>query len=84
MSLETEKYGVCTKEHAANCPLRWRLSNGGCKLDLIRERDGGGKNVLKVGKQPSPFFTPLTFPTLHTYEGRWLLPLNDVALRCHS
>ena len=54
------------------------------RLSDKRERDGGGENVLKVGKQPSPFFTPLTFPTLHTYEGRRLLPLNNVALRCHS
>ena len=26
-SLETEKYGVYSKEYPANCPLRWRLSN---------------------------------------------------------
>jgi hypothetical protein len=26
--LETQKYSLCLKEHPANCPLRWRLSNG--------------------------------------------------------
>jgi hypothetical protein len=26
--LETLKYSLCPKEHPANCPLRWRLSNG--------------------------------------------------------
>ena len=26
--LETQKYSLCPKEHPANCPLRWRLSNG--------------------------------------------------------
>jgi hypothetical protein len=26
--LETQKYKLYTKEHPANCPLRWRLSNG--------------------------------------------------------
>ena len=39
--LETQKYSLYTKEHPANCPLRWRLSNGlegishDCKLDLV-------------------------------------------------
>jgi hypothetical protein len=27
-SLETQKYSQYPKEHPANCPLRWRLSNG--------------------------------------------------------
>jgi hypothetical protein len=26
--LETHKYSLYPKEHPANCPLRWRLSNG--------------------------------------------------------
>ena len=26
--LETQKYSIYTKVHPANCPLRWRLSNG--------------------------------------------------------
>jgi hypothetical protein len=26
--LETQKYSLYSKEHPANCPLRWRLSNG--------------------------------------------------------
>ena len=26
--LETQKYNLYSKEHPANCPLRWRLSNG--------------------------------------------------------
>jgi hypothetical protein len=26
--LETKKYSLYPKEHPANCPLRWRLSNG--------------------------------------------------------
>ena len=26
--LETQKYSQYPKEHPANCPLRWRLSNG--------------------------------------------------------
>ena len=26
--LETQKYSLYHKEHPANCPLRWRLSNG--------------------------------------------------------
>ena len=26
--LETQKYTLCPMEHPANCPLRWRLSNG--------------------------------------------------------
>jgi hypothetical protein len=26
--LETQRYSLCPKEHLANCPLRWRLSNG--------------------------------------------------------
>ena len=26
--LETQKYSLYPKEHPANCPLRWRLSNG--------------------------------------------------------
>ena len=39
--LETQKYSLYLKEHPANSPLRWRLSNGlGCishdyKLDLV-------------------------------------------------
>jgi hypothetical protein len=39
--LETQTYSLCPKEHPANCPLRWRLSNGlgciahDCKLDLV-------------------------------------------------
>jgi transposase len=39
--LETHKYSLYPKEHPANCPLRWRLSNGlgcishDCKLDLV-------------------------------------------------
>jgi transposase len=39
--LETQKYSLYTKEHPANCPLRWRLSNGlecishDCKLELV-------------------------------------------------
>jgi hypothetical protein len=38
---ETKKYSLYPKEHPANCPLRWRLSNGlgcishDCKLDLV-------------------------------------------------
>jgi hypothetical protein len=27
-SLETQKYSLYPKEHPANCPLRWRLSDG--------------------------------------------------------
>ena len=26
--LETQKYSLSPREHPANCPLRWRLSNG--------------------------------------------------------
>ena len=26
--LETQNYSLYPKEHPANCPLRWRLSNG--------------------------------------------------------
>ena len=26
--LETQKYSLCPKGHPANCPVRWRLSNG--------------------------------------------------------
>ena len=39
--LETQKYSLYSKEHPANCPVRWRLSNGlgcishDCKLDLV-------------------------------------------------
>jgi hypothetical protein len=39
--LETQKCSLYPKEHPANCPLRWRLSNGlgcisgDCKLDLV-------------------------------------------------
>jgi hypothetical protein len=39
--LETHKYSLYPKEHPANCPLWWRLSNGlgcishDCKLDLV-------------------------------------------------
>jgi transposase len=39
--LETQNYSLCTKEHPANCPLRWRLSSclgyisHDCKLDLV-------------------------------------------------
>jgi hypothetical protein len=39
--LETQKNNLYPKEHPANCPLRWRLSNGlgcishDCKLDLV-------------------------------------------------
>jgi transposase len=39
--LETQMYSLYHKEHPANCPLRWRLSNGlgcishDCKLDLV-------------------------------------------------
>ena len=39
--LETQKYSLYSKEHSANCPVRWRLSNGlggishDCKLDLV-------------------------------------------------
>jgi hypothetical protein len=38
---ETQKYSLYSKEHPANCPLRWRLRNGlgcishDCELDLI-------------------------------------------------
>ena len=39
--METQKCSLYPKEHPANCPLRWRLSNGlgcishDCKLDLV-------------------------------------------------
>ena len=39
--LETHIYSLCPKEHPANCPLWWRLSNGlgcishDCKLDVF-------------------------------------------------
>jgi hypothetical protein len=39
--LETQRYSLYPNEHTANCPLRWRLSNGlgcnshDCKLDLV-------------------------------------------------
>ena len=39
--LETHIYSLCQKEHPANCPLWWRLSNGlgcvshDCKLDVF-------------------------------------------------
>jgi hypothetical protein len=39
--LETQTYSLYHKEHPANCPLRWRLSNGfgcishDCKLNLV-------------------------------------------------
>jgi transposase len=39
--LETQNYSLYPREHPANCPLRWRLSNGlgcishDCKLDLV-------------------------------------------------
>ena len=39
--LEKQKYSLYLKEHPANCPLRWMLSNGlgcifhECKLDLV-------------------------------------------------
>ena len=39
--LEKQKYSLYPKEHPANCPLWWRLSNGlgcishDCKLDLV-------------------------------------------------
>ena len=39
--LETQTYSLYPNEHPANCPLRWRLSNGlgcishDCKLDLV-------------------------------------------------
>ena len=26
--LETQTYSLCPKEHPANCPLRWKLSDG--------------------------------------------------------
>jgi hypothetical protein len=39
--LETHKYSLYPKEHPANCPLQWKLSNGlgcishDCKVDLV-------------------------------------------------
>jgi hypothetical protein len=39
--LETQKYSLFPKEHPADCPVRWRLSNAlgciahDCKLDLV-------------------------------------------------
>jgi hypothetical protein len=37
--LETQKYSLYHKEHPANCPLRWRLSNGlGVYLSWLQAR----------------------------------------------
>ena len=55
-SLETEKYGVYLKEHIANCPLRWRLSNDmgctshDCMLDLVTIRGNltGDQYILEM------------------------------------
>ena len=39
--METQTYSLYPTEHPANCPLRWKLSNGlgcishDCKLDLV-------------------------------------------------
>ena len=57
--LETQIYSLYHKEHPANCPLRWRLSNGlgcishDCKLDLITiQGDLTGDQYIRDVLQP--------------------------------
>jgi hypothetical protein len=57
--LETQKYSLYPKEHPANCPLRWRLSNGlgcishDCKLDLVTIQGNlTGDQYIRVVLQP--------------------------------
>jgi transposase len=57
--LETQMYSLYHKEHPANCPLRWRLSNGlgcishDCKLDLVPiQGDLTGDQYIRDVLQP--------------------------------
>ena len=62
-SLETQEYSLYPKEHPANCPLRWRLSNGlgcishDCNLDLVTIQGNRiGDQYIKDVLQPVVVF----------------------------
>jgi hypothetical protein len=56
--LETQKYSLCPKEHPANCPLRWRLSNG---LGVCRCRSANsGRLMTLLDLSPADFRRFLT------------------------
>jgi hypothetical protein len=74
--LETQKYSLYPKEHPANCPLRWRLSNGlgcishDCKLDLVTIQGNlTGDQYIKDVLQPVvvPHFDNHPLATRHVY-----------------
>jgi hypothetical protein len=68
--LETEKYGIYPKEHPANCPLQWMLSNDmgcisyDCKLNLITIRGNltGDQYIRDVLQPVVPHFEKHTLP----------------------
>ena len=74
--LETQKYSLYPKEHPANCPLRWRLSNGlgcishDCKLDLVTIQGNlTGDQYIRDVWQPVvvPHFDNHPLATRHVY-----------------
>jgi hypothetical protein len=71
--LETQKYSLYPKEHPANCPLRWRLSNGlGVYLSdamLLPTDENFAQEV------PEPVYDGLTCPKYALWDsnlGTWL------------
>jgi transposase len=74
--LETQIYSLYHKEHPANCPLRWRLSNGlgcishDCKLDLVTiQGDLTGDQYIRDVLQPVvvPHFDHIQLATRPVY-----------------
>ena len=73
--LETQKYSLYPKEHPANCPLRWRLSNGlgcishDCKLDLVTIQGNltGDQYIRDVLQPVVPHFDNHPLATRHVY-----------------
>ena len=78
--LETQKYSLYPKEHPANYPLRWRLSNGlgcishDCKLDLVAIEGNltGDQYITDVLQPVVPHFDnhPLATRPILVYGGQ--------------
>jgi hypothetical protein len=62
--LETQTYSLYPKEHPANCPIRWRLSNGlvcishDCNLELVTIQGNrtGDQYIRDVLQPVVPYF----------------------------
>ena len=89
--LETQKYSIYPKEYPANCPLRWRLSNGlgcishDCKLDLVTIQgnltvDQYIRDVLQPVGVPHFENHPLATRPVYMDDNNWLQDVSEVLI----